>query len=247
MGETTMITSEIKELLNGTRPLYEWAGLEQVPSMIDGAGADTGGINALPHGKTIWKPGTSTTAALMVFNSIQRRPGQPWDNSYMYNTISRTPPKLQYACWELEFAISNSDLNGNAREFEIELCEAGWTYNMAWQYKWSKVDGPPAWRLFDQTAPDHKWVAMTNIPPPVPKAGIYVSAEAYFIIDRANGVTYHDSIVIDGVNYPINLAHKKMQKWSQRTNYLHNAVQIDSMGDGKPASIQIRNWNVRGL
>jgi hypothetical protein len=88
---------------------------------------------------------------------------------------------------------------------------------------------------------------MTNIPPPVPKAGIYVSAEAYFIIDRANGVTYHDSIVIDGVNYPINLAHKKMQKWSQRTNYLHNAVQIDSMGDGKPASIQIRNWNVRGL
>lgn len=242
-----MLSNDIRGLLNGSKTLYEWTGLEQVPLMIDGGGADTGGKNPLPHGNAVWKPGTSTTPALLFFDPIKRLPGQPWDNVYMYNTISRTPPPLMEAFFEIDFAIGQSDLKGNAREFEIELCEAGWTYNMALQYKWSNVDGPPAWRMFDQMAPKNKWQPIPNVPPPSPKAGVFISVQAFFLIDRDAGVTYHDSLIIDGVNYPINIPHKKMLKWSPKSNYLHNAVQIDSMGDGVPGSIQIKNWNVRGI
>lgn len=242
-----MLDNTIRGLLNGFTPFNEWKSLEQVPAMIDGGGADTGGRNPLPHGKAVWSPGTSDAPASLVFNPAKRLPGQPWDNSYNYNTLTRTPNRITSLCWELQFALSASDLSGNAREFEVELCEAGWTYNMAWQYKWSHVDGPPAWRLFDQMAPTHKWVPMPNIPPPAPKAGAFIDVQAFFTIDRDMGVTYHDSIIIDSVNYPINLAHRKMLKWSPQVNYLHNAGQIDSMGDGKPCSMQIQHWNVRGI
>lgn len=241
-----MIDQSIKELLSGSRPFYNWTGLEQSTSMVDGGGADTGGINALPHGTHTWMTGSQGNPARLVFNPIKRPQGKPWDNLYFYNTISRTPPKVNYVYWEMEFSIGQSDLNGNAREFEVELCESGWTYNMAWQYKWSKVDGPPAWRLFDQTA--GRWVAVSaSMPIPSPKAGVFVSVKAFFDIDRIHGLTFHDSIVIDGVDYVVNMAHSSKQKWPAQTNYLHNAVQIDSMGDGVPCSIQIKNWNVRGL
>lgn len=242
-----MLDNITKSLLNGTNPLYEWEGLGKVTTMIDGGGGDTGGPNPLPHGKYIWKPGNDDTPASLIFNSVKRAPSQPWDNLYLYNTETRNPPQLAYTCHEWDFALTQSDLKGNAREFEIELCEAGWTYNMAWQYKWSTVDGPPAWRLFDQTAVKDKWVPVPSIPAPSPKAGVFIAVQAFFVIDRALGVTYHDSIIIDGVNYPINQAHKKMQKWSTRANYLHNAVQIDSMGDGAVSTVQIKNWNVRGI
>lgn len=242
-----MIDQITKDLLTGNRNLYEWSGLEKNPVMIDSGGADTGGPNALPHGSHVWSPGSDKTPAVLIFHPVKRIAGQTWDDIYLYNTISRTPPKIVYAFWELEFALAASDLKGNAREFEIELCESGWTYNMAWQYKWSNVDGPPAWRLFDQTAPKNKWVPVTSIPAPSPKPGQFISVQSFFSIDRANGMTYHDSIVIDGINYPVNLPHKYMHKWSPNTNYLHNAVQIDSMGDGVSCGIQIKNWNVRGL
>lgn len=240
-----MLDQITKDLLSGDRDLFEWSGLEKNPVMIDGGGADSGGPNALPHGKAIWIAGTDSSPAKLVFSPVKRSAGKPWDNVYEYNTISRTPPKIVYACWELEFALAQSDLPGNAREFEIELCEAGWTYNMAWQYKWSKVDGPPAWRVFDQIA--EKWSPVASTPISLPKAGVFISVQAFFSIDRANGSATHDSIVIDEVSYPVNVTHSKKQKWSPQTNYLHNATQIDSMGDGVQCGIQIRNWNVRGL
>ncbi len=241
-----MIDTAIRGLLNGTNLLYEWTGLEQSLTMIDGGGADTGGKNVLAHGKATWKPGDGTNPATLSFVPAKRPAGQFWDNVYEYNTISRNPAQFTLVCWELQFAIGQSDLAGNAREFEIELCESGWTYNMAWQYKWSNVDGPPAWRLFDQVAPKNKWVAVPSIPI-TPKANTFIDVQAFFQIDRVNGVTIHDSITVDGVNYPVNLPHKKLQKWSPQTNYLHNAVQIDSMGDGKPCAVQIKKWNVRGF
>lgn len=242
-----MLDNDIRGLLNGAKKLYEWTSLETVPAMTDGGGADTGGANRLPHGNPIWRAGKTDSPAVFMFDPIKRLPGQPWDNCYLYNTLTRTPPSVTYLCWELDFSLQVPDLSGNAREFEVELCEAGWTYNMAWQYKWSKVDGPPAWRMFDQTAARNKWVAAPLIPVPAPKSGAPISVQAFFVIDRAAGLTYHDSIIINGTNYPINLAHKRMLKWSPNANYLHNAVQIDSMGDGAPGSVQIANWNVRAM
>lgn len=249
-----MIDPTIIGLLSGTRPLLEWTSLERVPTMTDSGGADTGGPNRLLHGKSIWTPGKPpalTTGvsipASLVFTPVKRPAGQPWDNVYNYNTITRQPVKCNYYCWELDFAITALDLKGNAREFEIELCESGYTYNMAWQYKWSKIDGPPAWRVFNQNASRNKWVPVTSIPMPAPKPGVFISMQAFFVVDREAGTTTHDSIVIDGITYPVNVTFTRKQKWSPATNYLHNALQIDSMGDGMPCSVQVRDWKVRGL
>jgi hypothetical protein len=242
-----MLDNFTRSLLNGDKKIFEALGLEKVPTMIDAQGADTGGINSLPHGKSIWRQGNDTTPGTLIFDPVVRAPGQPWDNSYNYNTITRNPQPVSILCWELDFVLAASDLKGNAREFEAELCEVGWTYNMALQYKWSNVDGPPAWRMFDQTAVKNKWVPIPGIPAPNPVAGKFISVQAYFVIDRAAGVTWHDSVVIDGVYYPINVPHKKMFKWPSKPTYLHNAVQIDPLNDGQVCTVQIRNWNVRGL
>lgn len=241
-----MIDQNIIQLLGGSRDFYEWTSLEQVPTMTDGGGADTGGPNALPHGKFIWKPGTPPdNPATLTFTPIKRPPGKPWDNLYAYNTITRRPPSSNCFGFELQFAIGALDLKGNAREFEIELCESGYTYNMAWQYKWSNVEGPPAWRLFDQIA--EKWVPFPAIPPPSPRPNAFVSMQAFFAVDRSVGITTHDSIVVDGKTYSVNISHPRKLKWNSTSNYLHNAVQIDSMGDGVPCGVQIRDWNVRSL
>lgn len=242
-----MIGDDIRGLLVTPDRLFRAEGLHKVPSMTDGSGADSGGINALPRGQTIWRAGTDSNPATMILNPAKRKPGQTWEDTYQYNTITRTPPPLIYLMWELQFALSDADLKGNAREFEAELCEAGWTDNMALQYKWSNVDGPPAWRMFDQTAPKDKWVPIPHIPPPWPKAGVFTSVKAFFVIDRSAGVTYHDSIIIDGVTYYINTPHKRMFKWPSKPTYLHNAAQIDSLGDGATCGMQIRDWNVRGM
>jgi hypothetical protein len=239
-----MIDTNIIQMLSGARTLQQWSGLEQKP-LIDGGGADTGGGNALPHGKLVWTPGNGITPASMIFNSAKRKQGQPWDNAYGYNPITKVPMNCVYFSFSLGFSISSADLKGNAREFEIELCESGETYDMGWQYKWSSVDGPPAWRMFDQIA--GTWVAVPSIPAPAPKAGVFVNMAAFFAVDRTNGVTWHDSLMVDGVLYPVNTSHKKKMKWNPTTNYLHNAAQIDPLGNGETCSMQIKNWNVAGF
>ncbi len=242
-----MLDNVTKGLLNGMNAVWPWLKLEQSTDFIDGGGADSGGINPLPHGKMIWRAGSLTTPGVAIFNPVQRQVGQPWDNCYQYRTLTRTPQPFVYLCWELDFALSGTDLKGNAREFEVELCEAGWTYNMALQYKWSNVDGSPAWRMFDQTAPKNKWVPIPGMPAPAPRPDQFISVQAFFVIDRAAGVTYHDSVVVDGINYPINVPHKKLFKWASKPTYLHHAFQIDPLNDGQPCTVRIRDWNVRGI
>jgi hypothetical protein len=237
--------ANLQKLLTGNGSVQQWLGLEESRTLADGGGADTGGVNALPHGKSVIKPGDGVNPGSILFTPIKRKAGQPWDNAYYYDTITRSPVAASVFSWSLEFSLAPADLKGNGREFEIELCEQGWTFDMAWQAKWSNVDGPPAWRFFDQIK--ETWVAAMNIPPPIPKANTFIDIAGFFIVDRAAGVTWHDSVLINGTLYPINVSHPKKQKWGPTTNYLHNAVQIDSMGDGVACGVQLLNWNVRAI
>jgi hypothetical protein len=236
--------------LSGQRKLREWLNLEQVAAMIDGGGADTGGVNKYAHGTHLWTPGTATTPADLKFQPAVRKVG-PWDNLYEYNTLSRDYTDIQFFSNEFEImyptqALIDADV---AVENELELCEAGLAFDMAWQYKPSHVDGLPAWRWFNETAPagKPKWTTVQGLPTPAPKPGVWIPVVAYFSINRANKSTTHEAIVIDRVFYAVGQVHQAQLKWSPLTWYIHNALQLDSNGKGTPEGIQIRNWNVRGL
>jgi hypothetical protein len=132
-----------------------------------------------------------------------------------------------------------------AAEFELALAEAGLEYDMGWQFKPSKVDGPPAIRWFDESA--QHWVAVSNIPAFAPKPGAWTDVQAHFAIDRVNQTTTHLSLTVNNTLYQINAIHKPKFKYATKPWYLHAAAQLDSDGKGSAYGIQIKNWNARGL
>jgi hypothetical protein len=233
----------IVELLNGKRKVREWLNLEMTPAaqMIDGGGADSGGINKFAHGTHIWTPG-----ATLSFQPQKRKAG-PWDNLYLYNTLTRDHLDTQfyYQAYSLMYptqALIDAEV---ATELECEDCRAGLAYDMGWQVKPSKVDGAPAFRWFDETA--QNWNTVPGLPAPALTPGVPLNIEAYFVIDAGKQTVTHDSITIAGKNYPVGATHHAKQKWSAQTWYLHNAIQLDSDGKGTPEGVQIKNWNVLGL
>jgi hypothetical protein len=239
-----LIDTTINEVIDGMRTLREFTNLHLASTMIDGGGADTGGINSLPHGPFAWLPGNP---ASFQIKPIVRPAGKPWDNTYLYNTLTKDKLNAIYFGLQIQFAFPTAAAiaASTAVEFELELCEAGLTYNMAWQYKHSKVDGSPAWRLFDKRL--SKWTAIDGLPIPSPKPTTFVNAWAHFRADRDTKILWHDSIVIDGVFYPVNSPHAAVPKWSPQTFYLHNAVQLDSDGKGTAYGVLLKGWNARAL
>ena len=134
---------------------------------------------------------------------------------------------------------------GVATELEAADCRSGLEYDMGLQFKPSKVDGPPGIRWFDETA--RKWNLITGLPPFIPKPGVWVDVEAYFLLNPVAQTVAHDSIAINKQMYPIGQVHHAKQKWSPQTFYIHNAIQLDSDGKATPEGVQIKNWAVRAL
>lgn len=233
-----MIEHTILDLLDGAKPVKEWTGLSAVSSWIQpGNTGNTGGGSVAPHGKYTWSPGNPTTGQSGVL-SIQ--PAAGWDNFYFYNTlVGRMDRPVSYFGYQVPFALpSQADVAAcNAFEFELELCEAGLRYNMAWQWKPSHVDGAPAWRSFDKL--NQKWVVEPSLPAPVAVAGRPVTLWAHFLIDRLAKTVTHDSVVLDGQFISIGRTRPAVQGSNPATWYLHNAVQMDPLGSGKGFTVQL--------
>ena len=230
--------------LDGDVKLQEWTNLNLLPSFIDKGGADTGGPNPLPHGLSIWTPGST---ASLTFQPKVRPKGQPWDNVYRAATLSTGHLPCVYFGFGLSFMYpTQKDIDvSTAAEFELAMAEAGLEYDMGWQFKPSKVDGPPAIRWFDESA--QHWVVPTGLPSFAPKPGVWTDMQAYFTIDRVNQTTTHLALVVDGHTYQVGATHKAKFKYATKPWYLHAAAQLDSDGKGSPYGIQIKNWNARGL
>jgi len=241
-----MLDPAIVTQLSGGRVLREWLGLEHTSAalMTDGGGADTGGRNPLPHGTSIWTPG-----ALFQFSPQARPKGQPWDNCYRYNTLTREKLIATYFGYQfsLMYPTATDIIASTAFEIECELCENGLAYDMGWQYKPSLVDGPPAWRWFDEGVKPKKWNMVPGLPAPHPLPSVWTTGFALFSVNRDTRMTTHEAIVIDGSFFPVGVTHRAEQKWSPQTNYFHAAVQLDSDGKGTAYSVGIRGWNVRAL
>lgn len=243
-----MIDPIVSAQLSGKAKLQEWPTLEQTSVLIDGGGADTGGVNKLPHGLVTWTPANATNMANLQFKPKVRAKGQPWDNAYNYQKLTQPTPCTYFAL-ALQFMLPTAaDIAATtAVEWEIELCEAGIAYNMAWQYLVAKGDGGPQWRLFNQSVTPKRWDSVAGLPLPNPQPGALVSAIALFSVNRQSRTTTHESIEIDGQAYSVGQTHSAIQKWSSQTNYLHYALQPDSDGKGSPINVKVKSWSIRGL
>lgn len=233
-----MIDKVIIEQLSGLRSLYEWKSLEFTVAMKEGTGADTGGVNPLPHGKMLWTPATASRSAIFTFTGAVRKSGQPWDNCYIYNELNSQPLKADYFSLQMEFVANNK----RPFEFELEYCEAGLAYNMAWQYKTNADDGGPGWRMFNKKT--QLWEFFAGLPAVTAQAE-FIAMKAYFSIDRAAQICTHEVLEVNGVLYTLGTKHAAVHVWKSTTNYLHQALQLDSDGRGTPLSVVLRNVNVR--
>jgi len=230
--------------LDGDVKLQEWLNLNTFTLFVDKGGADTGGPNPLSHGTSVWTPGPT---ASLTFQPKARPKGQPWDNVYRAATLSTGHLPCVYFGFGLSFMYpTQKDIDvSTAAEFELAMAEAGLEYDMGWQFKPSKVDGPPAIRWFDESA--QHWVVPTGLPPFTPKPGVWTDVQAYFSIDRVNQTTTHVGLSVDNHFYQVNATHHAKFKYATKPWYLHAAAQLDSDGKGSPYGIQIKNWNARGL
>lgn len=240
-----MIDHIIADQLNGARRLREWLNLETVSHMIEGTGADTGGVNALPHGQMTWTPGTINTPGRYAFTGAIRKPGQTWDDSYIYNSLTESPLPAIYFSWQMEIAFPAATLaNRRLFETETEYCEGGTAFNMAWRINLS-ADSGPSWQMFN--AKTKSWESFAGLPRPTPQADKFISARAHFLIDRVARICIHDSLEIDGVFHAVGARHAAVPKWPTTVNYFHQADQHDSDGHGTPLVVLLRNVHVRCL
>lgn len=235
----------ISEQLSGVRQIEVFKDLHLIPKWNQpGTSGDSGGPSGLNHGSFVWQPGTPAKLSVMP---VARPQGKPWDTYYFYNSLPPEQSKAQYFAYTMDVMFPTvKDLNVcTAWENELEVCEAGLAFNMAWQCKPSHVDGPPAWRYFVQG--DGWKIPATIIPAPSPVAGQAVTVLSKFFLDRIGKTVTHLSLTINGKEYPINVTLPAKSKWSTGTFYIHNAFQLDSDGKGSPFSIVLNNISARRL
>lgn len=236
-----MIDQNIIDVLELTRTLFAKEGLEH-STLTDGGGADTGGKNALPHGKFTFSNGVGSA------HPIKRQQGQPWDNGFLYESISSTALTCNVIrhAWSFGLPTAADIAACNALEFVIESREAGMAYDMEWQCKPSKVDGPPAWRVYYPGNGKGSWVTIPGLPVPVLHPGVMISVVAYFVIDRVAKTFTHAAIVIDGKPFQVGVTNSAWLKWPGVNNAIH-AVQLDPYGAGVPFNMNMKDWSIRGL
>ena len=238
-----MIDKIISEQFAGTRSLLTYKDLSLAPSWNQpGTAGDTQGPNAFAHGVCSWKPGNT---GVFVFQPVKRPKGQPWDTAYNFNELDIT--KSDCFAYRLQAALpTDQDIaRCTAFEFELEVCEDGLAYNMAWQCLLGKGDGGPAWRFFDQT--HGTWVAAIQLPKPVITANNFCSVLSEFSIDRSAKITIHEGLTIDGQRFAIGVSNPAIQKWRKGTNYFHYAFQLDSNGQGQGYSVLLKDMAVMSL
>jgi len=233
----------VSEQLAGRRKLEVFNGLSLIPKWNQpGTSGDTGGPSNLPHGTYSWIPGNPGS---LNIRPVRRSIGKPWDNYYFYNTIQTETTGAVYFSYEMSVMFpTQKDIDAcTAWENEIEVCEAGLAYNMAWQCLLHTAK--PAWRLFDLI--NQKWVQIVSIPSPAPKPGQFMQVLSKFRMDRSAKTVEHLTLAVNGTEYPVESVHGAKLKWSAGTNYTHNAFQLDSDGKGTSYTVQLADVTARRL
>lgn len=200
---------------------------------------NTGGGSSLAHGTSTWTPGSPTLITITPKNIAPHS-----DNFFFYMVL----PQPHSATTHFRFHAGNFSarsaadwLNSQAFEFQLELIEGGWRYNMAWQIQ--PIQGL---RYFDKT--NSKWIQYKGggIAPILTPLNKPTSFIADFTIDRSVHTTTHVSLQVNDTFYPVAVTQPASMASPTQTEF-SVAVQLDSKSTAPPYAavldqLEVRHW-----
>lgn len=189
-------------------------------------------LTKIPHGISIWSPS--------LYNSrLDFQPAAAWDNLYWYTKLQLPTTAPQKISYDITFQLTDSDLQGNtAFESEDQLTWKGFIYNHAWQLELVTKQ----WRYFDYK--EARWIQVTSIPAPLVNTCPVVMIANSVLDENAHTVT-HKSLVVNGVEYPINITLPAVPTKDQDKFTL--AIQLDSRNapkGKKPPKCGVNLYNI---
>ena len=118
-----------------------------------------------------------------------------------------------------------------AVEFQVQQVVAGRVYNWAFQAEWNTR----LWRTYNYA--QKKWQA-TQVPVALtPGQWHYIEEVVHRDTSAARAVI--DSLIVDGIVFPLAIAHDSVFAYSSTSNDLNNAFQLDTNSVGAPYSVYV--------
>jgi len=160
--------------------------------------------------------------------------GPAYSGGYYFIEQPTVPNPVSYLRYEFDLYIPAQYASApQAIEFECQQNANGYTYNYAWQADYASK----TWRVFNYTT--KHW------------EGTSVAFQAFapdtwhhiIAMYHASGTqVIHDSITVDGVTSPVNIAHDAL--FTGNGLELTNAFQVDLDGNSSPYHVYVDNLTV---
>jgi hypothetical protein len=194
----------------------------------DGASGPTANYSFTPGIASPSEDGSSTQFSLAA--------AVPYTNAYFY--LEHTPVANQINALTYEFDIyipTGMEAAPQGIEFECQQVFEGWVYNFGWQALYQGS----VWRIFDYGL--KRWdatpISFTGFTP-----GTWHHILAEYHNDTTTHTVFHDALTVDGVRYPVNIAHNAFNAGGG--NQFTNAVQLDSNSAAVPYSIYVDKMRI---
>jgi hypothetical protein len=143
----------------------------------------------------------------------------PYSDAYWYYQHQPITAALKSLLYEFDLYVPAGSENApQAIEFECQQRLNGYLYNFAWQAEYPDNQ----WRVFNYNA--SKW-ENAGIPLQRFSPGAWHHIVAEYHNDAITHTTYHDALTVDGVRFPLNIAHPATP--TTAGNEFTNAFQLD--------------------
>src|SRR5262249_13172978 len=160
--------------------------------------------------------------------------GPAYSGGYYFIEQPTIPNPVSYLRYEFDLYIPAQYASApQAIEFECQQNANGYTYNYAWQADYDSK----TWRVFNYTTKHWEGTSVA-FQPFAPDTWHHIIA-----MYHASGTqVIHDSITVDAVTYPVNIAHDAL--FTGNGLELTNAFQVDLDGNSSPYHVYVDNMTV---
>ena len=160
--------------------------------------------------------------------------GPAYSGGYYFIEQPTVPNAVSYLRYEFDLYIPAQYVSApQAIEFECQQNANGYTYNYAWQADYASK----TWRVFNYTTKHWEGTSVA-FQPFAPDTWHHIIA-----MYHASGTqVIHDSITVDGVTHPVNIAHDAL--FTGNGLELTNAFQVDLDGSSSPYHVYVDNMTV---
>jgi hypothetical protein len=186
--------------------------------------------------KASFTPGIASPSEDGTSTQFSIVPTAPYSNAYWWLEHAPVASQINALTYEFDLYIPQGmETLSQAIEFECQQIIGGWVYNFGWQAEY----GANIWRIFDYGL--KRWDA-TSVPftPFTPGTWHHIVSE--FHNNLTTHTVYHDALTVDGVRYPLGIAHNAFHSGS--FDKFTNAVQLDSTSKVQPYSICVDRMRI---